>query len=69
MCCQITGNTIQMHVVTDAYAARVSSLHMYDAVRWVVQTAFFYFVLLLLLEGLDWWWCFYLTGCRGPYVQ
>ncbi|XP_052793044.1 translation initiation factor eIF-2B subunit epsilon-like [Mya arenaria] len=29
---EIMGNTIQMHVVKDAYAARVSSLQMYDAV-------------------------------------
>ncbi|KAL4230781.1 Translation initiation factor eIF-2B subunit epsilon [Mactra antiquata] len=29
---EIMGNTIQMHVVKDAYAARISNLQMYDAV-------------------------------------
>ena len=31
---QIMGNTIQMHVVTDAYATRVSNMNMYDVVRY-----------------------------------
>ena len=34
------GNTIQMHVVKDAYAARISNLQMYDAVRYVTVTSY-----------------------------
>ena len=30
---QISGNTIFLEVIEDEYAARVTNLHMYDAVR------------------------------------
>lgn len=34
------GNQIHCHVVKDEYAARVSNLHMYNAVRFVLEVVF-----------------------------
>ena len=32
-CPQISGNAIYVEVIEDEYAARVTNLHMYDAIR------------------------------------